>query len=320
MNFNPIIIVGGEPQSIFLEIFLKAVKKKLKHPIILISSKNVLKKNLRKFNNNLKLNELNKNFSNLKKEKINLVNVNYSKFTFSNKKISSISNTFIEKSFTKALEIIKKRGCCGLINGPISKKSFLRGRYNGITEYLAKKTNSRNPVMLIYNKQLAVSPLTTHIPISRVSKYVKKKDIIIKIKKIDDFYKKYFKKKPKFGITGLNPHCESFDNENKEKKEIIPAIKFLKKSKINVSGPFAADTIFLKENIKKYDVIVGMYHDQVLSPMKTLFGFNAINITLGLPFIRISPDHGPNVQMLGKNKSNPKSLIESILFFKKYEI
>ena len=317
MNFNPIIIVGGEPQSIFLEIFLKAVKKKLKHPIILISSKNVLKKNLRKFNNNLKLNELNKNFSNLKKEKINLVNVNYSKFTFSNKKISSISNTFIEKSFTKALEIIKKRGCCGLINGPISKKSFLRGRYNGITEYLAKKTNSRNPVMLIYNKQLAVSPLTTHIPISRVSKYVKKKDIIIKIKKIDDFYKKYFKKKPKFGITGLNPHCESFDNENKEKKEIIPAIKFLKKSKINVSGPFAADTIFLKENIKKYDVIVGMYHDQVLSPMKTLFGFNAINITLGLPFIRISPDHGPNVQMLGKNKSNPKSLIESILFFKK---
>ena len=63
-----------------------------------------------------------------------------------------------------------------------------------------------------------------------------------------------------------------------------------------------------------------MYHDQVLSPMKTLFGFNAINITLGLPFIRISPDHGPNVQMLGKNKSNPKSLIESILFFKKYEI
>ena len=171
--------------------------------------------------------------------------------------------------------------------------------------------------MLIYNKQLAVSPLTTHIPISKVSKHVKKKDIIIKIKKIDNFYRKYLKKKPKFGITGLNPHCESFDDENKEKKEIIPAIKILKKSKINISGPFAADTIFLKENIKKFDVIFGMYHDQVLSPMKTMFGFNAINVTLGLPFIRISPDHGPNVQMLGKNKSNPKSLIESILFFKK---
>ena len=76
----------------------------------------------------------------------------------------------------------------------------------------------------------------------------------------------------------------------------------------------------IKENMKKFDVIIGMYHDQVLTPMKTLFGFDAINITLGLPFIRISPDHGPNVQMLGKNKSDPKSLNESILFFEKYEI
>ena len=72
--------------------------------------------------------------------------------------------------------------------------------------------------------------------------------------------------------------------------------------------------------MKKFDVIIGMYHDQVLTPMKTLFGFDAINITLGLLFIRISPDHGPNVQMLGKNKSDPKSLNESILFFEKYEI
>ena len=118
----------------------------------------------------------------------------------------------------------------------------------------------------------------------------------------------------------MNPHCESFEKENKERKEIIPAIRILKKNRINISGPFAADTIFLKENIKKFDVIFGMYHDQVLSPMKTLYGFDAINITLGLPFIRISPDHGPNVQMLGKNKSSPKSLIESMLFFKNYEI
>ena len=320
MNSNPIIIIGGEPQSIFLEIFLKAVEKKMPYPTILISSKNILEKNIKKFKKNLKLNELNENFSNLKKEKINLVDIDYNKFKFSNKKITSVSNKYIEKSFAKALEIIKKIGCCGLINGPISKKSFLKGKYNGITEYLAKKTNSRDPVMLIYNKQLAVSPLTTHIPVSKVSKHVKKKDIIIKIKKIDNFYRKFLKKKPKFGITGLNPHCESFDGENKEKKEIIPAIKILKKRKIDISGPFAADTIFLKENIKKFDVIFGMYHDQVLSPMKTLFGFNAINITLGLPFIRVSPDHGPNVQMLGENKSNPQSLIECIFFLKKYEI
>ena len=267
-----------------------------------------------------KLNELNKDFSNIKKGEINFVNVKYNKFSFSKKKITTISNSYIEKSFKKALEIIKKKKCSGVINGPISKKSFLKGKYNGITEYLAKKTNTKNPVMLIYNKKLAVSPLTTHIPISKVPKHVKKKDIIIKIKKINSFYKKYIKKKPRFGITGLNPHCESFGKENKEKKEIIPAIKILKKNEININGPFAADTIFLRENLKKFDVIFGMYHDQVLTPMKTLNGFNAINITLGLPFIRISPDHGPNVQMLGKNNSNPKSLIESMLFFKKYGI
>ena len=88
----------------------------------------------------------------------------------------------------------------------------------------------------------------------------------------------------------------------------------MKKSNYKISGPFPADTIFLKENRKKYDVIIGIYHDQVLTPMKTLFEYDAINITLGLPFIRISPDHGPNEKMLGKNLSNPLSLIKSISF------
>ena len=88
----------------------------------------------------------------------------------------------------------------------------------------------------------------------------------------------------------------------------------MSKLKYKVSGPFAADTIFLKKNRKKYDVIVGMYHDQVLTPIKTLFEYDAINITLGLPFIRISPDHGPNEKMLGKNLSNPLSLIKAITF------
>jgi len=204
----------------------------------------------------------------------------------------------------------------GLINGPISKKTFLKGKYNGITEYLAKKTGAKNPVMLIYNNKLSVSPLTTHIPLSKVSQKINKKLIISKIKRINYFYKNVIKKKPVFAITGLNPHCESFGIENKEKKEIIPAIRYLKKNKINIKGPYASDTIFLKENIRKFDVIFGMYHDQVLAPMKTLYGFNAINITLGLPFLRISPDHGPNIQMLGKNKSDPSSLIESIRFLK----
>ena len=309
MSSNPIVIIGGEPKSIFLEIFLKSIKKlkKRSKPIILISSKELLHKNMKKFQQKLRLNELNKEFSNLEVNKINLVNIEFKNFSFSKKKITSKSNQYISKSFNKAINILKKKNCAGLINGPISKKNFLSGKFNGITEFLAKQTNCKNPVMLIYNKALSVSPLTTHIP-------------ILKIKKIDNFYKKVLKITPKIAVTGLNPHCESFDKENKEKKEIIPAVKYLKKIKIKVSGPYSSDTIFLKENIKKFDVILGMYHDQVLGPMKTLFGFNAINITLGLPFIRVSPDHGPNVQMLGKNKSSSKSLEESIKFLEKYEI
>ena len=319
MNFNPIIIVGGEPQSIFIEILLKAFKK-IRKPIILISSKTILKKNIKRFNYRLKFNELKNDLSNIKKGKINLIDINYKKFSFSKKRITSESNKFIKVSFNKALELGKNIKFAGLINGPISKRTFLRGRYNGITEYLGEKTDVKDTVMLIYNHKLSVSPLTTHIPISKVSNKIKKKTIISKIKKIDTFYQKVLKKKPNIAITGLNPHCESFGSENKEKEEIIPAIKHLRKSKIRIEGPFASDTIFLKENSKKYDVIFGMYHDQVLGPMKTLYGFKAINITIGLPFLRISPDHGPNVQMLGKNKSDPESLVESIRFLEKYAI
>ena len=87
--------------------------------------------------------------------------------------------------------------------------------------------------------------------------------------------------------------------------------------KFRVSGPYPADTIFLKKNRKKFDVILGMYHDQVLSPIKTLFEYDAINITLGLPFVRISPDHGPNEKMVGKNVSSPLSLYKAISFLER---
>ena len=98
---------------------------------------------------------------------------------------------------------------------------------------------------------------------------------------------------------------------------IIPAIKKLQLKNNKINGPFPADTIFTKSLLKNHDVIVGMYHDQVLSPMKALFNFDAINITIGLPFTRISPDHGPNYSMLGKNLSDPKSLTQALKFLDK---
>ena len=249
----------------------------------------------------------------LDNKKINIIDINFNQKKPFNK-ISSKSNDYIKMSFDMALKILKNKFTNKFINGPISKKFFLKKKYLGITEYLADRTKTKKFAMLIYNKNLSVCPLTTHMPIKKVSKKITKKLINDKVKLINNFFQKNFKFKPKIAITGLNPHCESIEKINEDEKIIKPAIKSLAKSNFKVYGPFAADTIFLKKNREKYNVIIGMYHDQVLTPIKTLFEYDAINITLGLPFIRISPDHGPNDKMLGKNKSNPLSLVKALTF------
>tara|TARA_Y100000741_G_C18251029_1_gene557315 strand:- start:1342 stop:2328 length:987 start_codon:yes stop_codon:yes gene_type:complete len=324
MKNKPLLIVSGEPYSIFLEIFFKIFKTKLvknyRRPIILIGSSNLVKMQMKKMNFSYKIKIIKK--GSLGKIKINNKQINILDINLNYKKpygkISSKSSKYIEKCFRTSLDILKKKNAFALINGPISKKHFLKNKYFGITEYLGNKTNSQNnEVMLIYNKTLSVSPITTHVPLKKVHKLISKKTIIKKIKIINKFYKDKLHKIPKFAITGLNPHCES-NYYNSEEKEIInPAVRFLKKIKIKIEGPFSADTLFIKKNLKKFDVVIGMYHDQILTPIKTLFGFNAINITLGLPFIRVSPDHGTNNQMLGQKKSNPSSLKEALIFLKK---
>jgi len=320
-NSKPIIIVSGEPNSIFLEIFFKSIKKiKYRSPLVIIASKKLLIKQMIKLGFNYKINLINKdykNFHTLDNKKINLIDVNYS-FKKPFEAISTKSNNYIDNCFTLALDLLKKNKLTKLINGPISKKHFLKGKNLGITEYLAQKTKKKNKVvMLIFNQKLSVAPITTHIALKDVYKNISKKKIYIHIELITKFYEKNFKKKPRIAITGLNPHCESNFQSSEEDKIIIPAIKKLRLKNTKINGPFPADTIFTKPLLKKYDVIIGMYHDQVLSPMKALFNFDAINITLGLPFIRISPDHGPNYSMLGKNLSDPKSLIQAIKFLDK---
>mgnify|MGYP000880835884 CR=1 FL=1 len=318
---KPIIIVAGEPYSVFLEIFFKAKKNfNYKKPIILIASKRLLLKQMKKLNFNFKINLIDKNQSNFKSlnnKKINLIDVEF-KFNKTFDKISNRSNIYISKCFEIALKLMKKKKFSGLINGPISKKHFLNEKFLGITEYLASKTiNDNKFAMLIFNKRLSVSPITTHLALKNVSKNIARQDIYNHVKLITEFYKSKFRKVPSIAITGLNPHCESNFQNSEEISTIIPAIKEIKKKHFKVNGPFAADTIFMKENFKNYDVILGMYHDQVLAPMKTLFGFDAINITLGLPFIRITPDHGPNSSMLGKNLSSSKSLVQALKFLDK---
>ncbi len=319
MHYSPILILNGEPNSIFSEIFFKTLKqRKTKSPLILISSKKILKKQMKKlkFKKKIKLLDY-KNFyhQKLDNKSINLIDIDFNqKKAFD--KISNKSNKFIHESFTIAFKILKEGKIKKFINGPISKKNFLNKKFPGITEYISKKFSTEKNCMLIYNKNLSVCPLTTHLPIKQVSKKINKKLITEKVILINNFYKKVLGITPKIAVLGLNPHCESIHKFNEDDKIIKPIVNILKK-KFRISGPFPADTIFIKKMREKFDVIIGMYHDQVLTPIKTLYEYDAINITLGLPFIRISPDHGPNEKMMGKNLSNPLSLIKAINFLDK---
>ena len=320
MNSKSILIVGGEPNSVFLEIFFKVLEsKKILNPLILITSENILKLQMKKlkYKKNIRLikpKDITK--YKLNNKSINLVNVEYNSVN-AFEKISNKSNLFIKNSFKTAFQILKQNKIKKFINGPISKKSFLNKKFLGLTEYISKSFSKKKTCMLIYNQALSVCPLTTHLPIKLVTKKINKKNISDKVFLINNFYVKKFGFKPKIAILGLNPHCESIHKFNEDDKIIKPTIRHLKK-KYKVSGPYPADTIFLKNNRKDFNVILGMYHDQVLAPLKTLYEYDAINITLGLPFDRISPDHGPNEKMLGKNISNPLSLLNAIKFLEKY--
>ena len=145
---------------------------------------------------------------------------------------------------------------------------------------------------------------------------LQKKKLFRNVIKINNFYKKYIKKKINIAVLGLNLIVK-LQIFSEEEKIILPAIKNLKKKKINIYGPYPSDTFFQKKNLNKFNVVIGMYHDQVLTPIKTLYKFDAINITLGLPYLRISPDHGTNNEMLGQKKSDPQSLYSAINFFNK---
>ena len=240
MKLNTIIIVAGEPYSTFLEIFFKTYNSKLikkyNKKIILIVSKNLLIKQMKKLNYYFEINEIDpkKIKKSYKNKMINIINVNFN-FIKTFDKISNKSSNYIEKCFIVALNLLKENKRFALINGPISKKYFLKKKYLGITEYLASKTKrSKKEVMLIYNKNLAVSPITTHIPIKKVNKKIYKKKIISNVLTINEFYKKQFNKIPRFLITGLNPHCESNLSPIEENTIIKPAVKFLKNKKIKI--------------------------------------------------------------------------------------
>jgi 4-hydroxy-L-threonine phosphate dehydrogenase PdxA len=315
MRKGNIIIVEGEPKSVFFEIFFKVLKKyKPKNFLILICCKKRFNFQAKKFNFKKKPNLVNLN--DIKKNQLKRNTINILDLPFGNFLNSSINNKlkkqYIKNCFELAFKLIKLKISKKLLNGPVNKNVFFNKKFLGVTEYISAMFNKKNTGMLIYNKKLSVCPLTTHLPIKLVSKQITRKLIINRLKMINNFFIKNFKLKPKIAVVGLNPHCESILNYNEDDEIVMPAINLAKKKGMLVSGPYAADTIFLKQNRKKYNLILGMYHDQVLTPLKTLYEYDAVNITMGLPFFRVSPDHGPNEKMVNKNLSNPTSLTQAL--------
>lgn len=315
-----IAIVAGEPNSINSEIIGKTWNKiqiNNKNIIFVIGNFSLIKKQLSLKKIKIRILKR-KSINDICKSKylqIFDVNLNY-------KQPYKVNNTNSSKYILKCLDLahnwsINKK-IFGFINCPVNKKRTFKSSTVGVTDYLSKKNSSKNAeVMMIYNKKFSVVPLTTHISIKDVSKKISFSLIERKIFTLNKFFKKIFNKKPLIALLGLNPHNAENQSKSEESRIIHPSVKKLRKKGYKIIGPYPADTIFSNQKKYNYDVVVGMYHDQVLAPFKALFNYEAINVTLGLNYIRVSPDHGTAVDIMNLKKADPTSLIECIKFFSK---
>ncbi len=311
-------ILTGEPKSINSEIIAKSwklIKKKQKKNIFLIGNFLLIKKQLNSLKLKIPLTKIN-NIKNINSEKkLQILDVPL-KFKNPFKIKENENSKYVLKCLNIANNLAKKNLITGFINCPIDKKKTFKKKNLGVTEYLSKKNNLKNKeIMMIFNKKLSVVPITTHTDIKNIVKKININNIINKVSSLNKSYYKLFKKKPTIIMLGLNPHNAELRKDSEESKIIIPVIKKLKRKKLKILGPYPADTVFLNIKNFKNKVIVGMYHDQVLAPFKALFKFDAINITLGLKYTRVSPDHGTAQDIIGLKKANPLSLIRSIEFF-----
>jgi 4-hydroxythreonine-4-phosphate dehydrogenase len=220
------------------------------------------------------------------------------------------------KSIDKVVNFAYKREISSVVTNPVEKNIIKKKskNFNGHTFYIAKLLKVKKPIMLLKSPKISVVPITQHLSLRNALKAINKK-VIISIAETTNKYLKIFfgKKTPKIAVASLNPHAGDdgiFGNE--EKKIIIPAIKKIRKMNIDAYGPYPADTIFNNKFSKQFDVIICMYHDQATIPIKTIDFDNGVNITLGLPIIRTSPDHGTALDIAGSGKASEKSLYASI--------
>lgn len=213
-------------------------------------------------------------------------------------------------------ECLKKQRV-GLVTGPIQKSNIIDGgfkTFQGHTEWIQKKTKSKNVVMLLSSKNIKVALATTHIPLTEVAKNIRKAKLIEIIQTLHTGLKTKFKiKKPSITVLGLNPHAgEDGKIGEEEIKKINPAVEVCKGMGINASYAISADTAFTAKKLKQTDAYLAMYHDQALPVLKALSFGEAVNITLGTGIVRTSVDHGTALDIAGKMKPNLGSIKEAI--------
>ena len=218
----------------------------------------------------------------------------------------------------EAIKLLRSGKADALVTAPVSKSSIRSAGFPGFhghTEYLADKFKVRRFAMFFVGKDMKVALVTRHISLRRVPKVLNSEMIYNTIALTDKYLKEYFRiRAPRIAVCGLNPHAgEKGAFGTEEEKVIIPAIKKASKSIRNICGPLPADIVFYEALKKRYDAVIAMYHDQGLAPFKMLYFNSGVNLTLGLPFIRTSPDHGTAFDIAGKGIADPASMIEAIV-------
>jgi 4-hydroxythreonine-4-phosphate dehydrogenase len=220
-----------------------------------------------------------------------------------------------EQAIRRVVESCLRGELDAMVTAPICKEGFHKAGINvpGHTEFLAELTKTKNFGMMLLGGGLRVMLVTRHIPLSKVAEVLSKQSIVDHIELTGEALKLFGIENGKIGVCGLNPHAGDGGVLGKEEIELInPAIKEAREKGFNVSDAIPADTIFYEALRGDYDAVVAMYHDQGLGPLKMIGFDEGINVTLGLPIIRTSPDHGTAFGIAGKNEASPKSMICAI--------
>jgi 4-hydroxythreonine-4-phosphate dehydrogenase len=317
-----ILISAGDPSSISSEITVQAIQssKINKNVMPLVVTDPELIKHYNGINKiNFDINEIKDEhyFTDYKENRINIISTKVFEKPILGK--PSVKNAlFVKNSILKCVKIQMESNASAIVTNPIHKKTMYESGfiYSGHTEFLASLSiKKKQPVMMLVGNNLKTIPLTIHVPLKKVARLISKELLVFTIKVAKEYLISCFGiSKPRIIVTGLNPHAGEDGDIGKEEKEIITPVieKALDDETYYLSGPISADTAFSYHKRKEYDVAICMYHDQALIPIKTLDFFNGVNVTLGLDFIRTSPDHGTAFNIAGKYKANPQSLISAI--------